>query len=128
MINEVHWELTQGKAGGSWGADTGENVLSYLQFRETDKWKSGGVEVTVGSKEILQQGQSEEMRVFWANRSILLNGIFDPSMPCPLLLQGLFKDGGRVATEAEVLLPIGPYPSICAAPAAVDYHSCPWEV
>lgn len=71
MINEVHWKLTQGKAGGPWRADTGENVLSYLQFREKDKRKSGGVEVTVERKEILQQGQSEEMGVFWATRKFL---------------------------------------------------------
>lgn len=53
--------------------------------------------------------------MFWANRSMLLNDIFDPSMPCLLLIQGAFKDGGRGAAEAEVLLPTGPDPSVCAA-------------
>ena len=94
MINEVHWKQTQGTTGGSWGADTGEYVLTCRQEREREKWKSGGVEVTVGSKEILQQGLSEEMGVLWATRSIPWDDIFDPSMACPLLVQGAFKDGG----------------------------------
>lgn len=54
--------------------------------------------MTERGKEIPQQGQSEEMGVFWATGSIPLIGIFDPSVPPPLV-QGAFKDGGQLQRQ-----------------------------
>lgn len=74
-------------------------MFSPVYSLEREKWKSGGVEAIVGSKEILQQGLSEEMGVLWATRRVPLDGICDPSVACPLLVQGAFKDGGRLLRE-----------------------------
>lgn len=103
------------------GEQTQESMFSPVYSLERERsGKVGGVEVTVGSKEILQQGLSEEMGVLWATRSIPWDDIFDPSMACPLLVQGAFKDGGgllrrQAAEEAEGLLLTGPDPRVCAA-------------
>lgn len=126
MMNEVQCKETSPREGRR---VLGSSGLSCLQFRE--KWKSGGVEVTVGSKEILQPGQSEEMGVFGPTRCIRLNGIFDPSMPCSLLVQGAFKDGGGLQGQkccSHQGTKGACSPAAADLAAAAHSHSCPWEV
>lgn len=77
-------------------------MFSPVYSSEMEVRKSEGVKVAVASKEPLQWRQSEQTPVFWATRNLPLSGIFDSSMPRPLLIQGVFKDGGGAA-EAEVL-------------------------
>lgn len=77
-----------------------------------EKW---GCRLTEGSEEILQQGQSEEMGVFWATGSSPLDGIFDPSVP-PTLVQGVFKDGGQLQRQRQRCgPPQGQIQGVCAA-------------
>lgn len=84
-------------------------MVSPVYNSEMEVWKSKGVKVAVGSKEMLQRGQSEHTPVFWATRNIPLSGIFDSGMPRPPLIQGAFKDGGGAA-EAEVLFHVHEQP------------------